>query len=190
MISSESDEEIKLPSRSLRAKKKKCFKCQDQFGHCQCGKESRSIVSLVVEKTLNDPKIKSHSNQLKKMKEFLIGKVDGEDPDKILPESWMTWIVDFTENKGRCTYRSGEKGICPKSARVFFNLAMKTIKDVYGLDLKEKFPHFKIFVTRWQNVINKEKLYARNQANYFSQDDVKDYMNVFQQVNFTVRRTF
>ena len=181
LISSDSDEDQHIPTRALRPKIQKCFKCQNDFGKCLCGKEN-SIAAKVVEKTMNDPKMRSHTKQLEKMKEFLIAKVGSLEIDKVLPDQWMTWIVEFAEGKGRCTYRSGEKGICPKSARVIFNLASKTIKDIWEIDLKEKFPQFRIFVPRWQAVINKDKLYARDQANYFSQDDVRDYMMVFKKV--------
>lgn len=169
--------------KCLRPRIKKCFKCQNEFGECRCGKENKNNdVHKVVEATMNDPKIKSHENQVEKMTKFLISRVSEENPDLIPPEKWMTWIIEFSEGKGRCTYRSGEKGICPKTARVYFNLALKVVSKEWGLDLKQKFPHFKIFVPRWQAVINKENLYQRNQAKYFSKQDVRDYMLMFEEI--------
>ena len=181
-LSSESEkEEESVKHRNLRPKNKKCFKCQNEFGECRCGKET-SEVEKIVQATMNDPKIKSHKKQLQKMEQFLGQKVGDKAPDLIKPDLWMAWIIEFTEGKGRCTYRTGKKGICPKSARTYFNLALKVVFSKWGLDLKAKFPHFKIFVSRWQAVINKENLYERNQAKYFSRQDVKDYMIMFKKV--------
>ena len=169
--------------KSLRPRIKKCFKCQDEFGECRCGKElENDNIQKVVKATMNDPKIRSYENQVEKMTKFLSEKISGENPDLIQPERWMTWIIEFSEGKGRCTYRSGEKGICPKSARIYFNLALKVVLKQWKLDLKQKFPHFKIFVSRWQAVINKENLYERNQAKYFSKQDVRDYMIMFEDI--------
>ena len=182
-----SDDEVEIVEenknvRSLRPKIKRCFKCQDEFGECKCGKEKISNVQKIVNATMNDPKMRSHANQVEKMKEFLTSKISGQNPDLIEPENWMSWIVEFSEGKGRCVYRSGEKGICPKSARVYFNLALKVVMKEWKVDLKMKYPQFRIFVSRWQAVINKENLYQRDQAKYFSRKDVADYMRMFEEV--------
>ena len=185
LISSEDETEPCLKRRkSSRIKVRKCFACGELKDSCGCDSESdvKNRIKKIVDTTINDPKIRSHKNQMEAIFSYWSEKLNGRKPDVIGAEIWMQWIIEYAEGKGRCEYRDGSKGIAPKTAKVLFNMMTKNLQDNFGLNLMEKFPCFRIFVARWQKVINNVQLYQRKQANYFSRKDVADYMNMFEKV--------
>ena len=182
VLSSEEDlpPSPKKPKR-LRRSLNRCMNCQDLLHDCSCD-QRQDENHQVVQMTLDDPKVKSYNNKLNDMADFLKDKIRDRDNQKVAVDEWLNWLILWSENRGRCVYATGDKGLAPASAKNFFNLFQKVIKDNFGWDFVEKFPQASKFANQWQKYICREKLYRRTQANYFSKDDVKDYVTMFNHV--------
>ena len=181
IISSDEDSKVEPPVKRKRKSLNRCKGCQDLLHNCSCD-EPPVKNHQVVEMTLKDPKVKSFNQKFKDLDDFLMGKVGDSEGAKIPASDWLNWLIEWAEQRGRCVYASGEKGVSPASAKVFFNLFQKVVKSAFKFDFLEKFPHTSKFVNQWQKYICREKLYRRTQANYFSKDDVKDYNLLFDHV--------
>ena len=185
-----SEEPQEPVSRSRRGKItiQRCDKCEDAIHDCTCGKSGQAVQpvthlnNLVVQKTLNDPKVLSRIRQQNLLWEFLVTKMDGQNPEEIQPSNWLAWIMEWSDGKGRCVYLSKEKGISPATAQKMFGSMLKVVRKKTNIDLMEKFPILSTFVRNWQHAICKDKLYKRDQANYFDQNDVENYVDIFDEI--------
>ena len=180
VISSDEDQPQRV-SKRRRKSLNRCSNCQDLLHDCSC-ESFKDQNHQVVEMTLKDPKIKSFNQKLIEMADFLRDKMGAAEIEEILVSDWLNWLIEWAEKRGRCVYASGEKGLSPASAKVFFNIFQKVIKQNFEFDFLQKFPEARKFANQWQKYICREKLYRRTQANYFSKDDVKDYNLMFDHV--------
>ena len=182
-ISSE-DEELQQVETQIKRRRKsinRCSECQDVLHDCSCGK-SEAKNHQVVEMTLKDPKVKSYTQKLTDLGDFLKGKVGENRPEALQASDWLNWLIEWAERRGRCTYATGDKGLSPASAKVFFNLFLKVMRNEFKIDFLVVFPQVSKFANQWQKYICREKLYRRTQANYFSKQDVKNYIIMFNHV--------
>ena len=179
-----SEEEIEKAQPVVKRRRKslnRCSECQDLLHDCSCGSQ-KAKNHQVVEMTLKDPKVKSFNQKLQDLGDFLGQKVGAGKSDEILDSDWLNWLIEWADKRGRCVYASGETGLSPASAKVFFNIFRKVIKSRFDFDFLTRFPHTSKFVNQWQKYICREKLYRRTQANYFSKEDVKNYNRLFDHV--------
>ena len=174
------------PRRKSRKITKRCDKCEDLIENCTCGAtqviSEPEVTCQVVQKTLNDPRIRSDMKQQALLWEFLTNKMNNVTPNEVPPQNWLAWIMEWSEGKGRCTYMNNEKGISPATAQKMFRALLKVVRKEAKIDLIEKFPTMRTFVKNWQHAICKDKLYRRNQANYFDQKDVENYVDIFNKI--------
>ena len=181
-ISSEEEEyKEQHPIKRKRRSVNRCTGCQDLIHDCSC--ENPPVKNhQVVEMTLSDPKVKSFNQKIIDMGDFLLEKVARKAVQGIEASDWLNWLVEWAEQRGRCVYATGDRGLSPASAKAFFTLFQKVIKLKFEFNFLEKFPEVGKFANQWQKYICREKLYRRTQANYFSKDDVKNYVKMFDHV--------
>lgn len=181
-----SDDSVVKTRRSKSSVIQRCETCEDTLENCSCEtpkrEKSNSLKDEIVSKTLSDPRIASNIRQSALLWEFLIEKFGARKPESIEAHFWLSWIIEWSETKGRCTYRDNEKGISPATAQKLFRSMVNLVERKTKINLIEKFPMMRSFVRNWQQSICKDQLYKRNQANYFNEQDVKGYVQVFDKI--------
>ena len=179
-----SDEEAAIepkPKKRSRKSLNRCSNCHDLLHDCSC-EDTQAKNHQVVDMTLSDPKVKSFNQKIHDMGDFLEGKLNNRTPGDVPVSDWLNWLIEWAENRGRCTYATGDKGLAPASAKTYFNIFQKVVKQKFSLDFLMNFPEASKFANQWQKYICREKLYRRTQANYFSKEDVKNYNQMFDHV--------
>ena len=165
----------------------RCRNCHTLVQECSCGapkgvkpgKLELSKNQKLIEQTLSDPKINSILNIKEDILKFIQDRTVTTPVDQVEARTWLTWILEWASDRGRCKYANGETGIAPATAKRFFRTWLQVVAENFDVNLLLKYPHFSKFTAKWQMLINRESLYRRKQANYFSQEDVKRYMVVF-----------
>ena len=132
--------------------------------------------------TLQDPKIQSYKNRLDDLKTFFKAKIGSKDFRELEAAEWLQWLIEWAEDRGRCAYADGDKGISPQTTLVFFKAFRVMLQSEFGFNFLEKFPESRKFPNQWQKYICRTKLYRRTQANYFGKDDVRAYFKIFEKI--------
>ena len=92
----------------------------------------------------------------------------------------MLTMVKWGELRGRTQYVDGSVGPAPQTAQTFFNLFSTVLKEKAGLNLVDLHPVLRKFPKKWMRTICRDKLYSRRQAQYFTKEDVRAYVHLFQ----------
>ena len=91
----------------------------------------------------------------------------------------MLTMIKWGEFRGRTSYVDGSTGPAPQTAQTFFNLFLTVLKDRLGFDLLARHPILRKFPKKWMRTICRDKLYSRQQAQYFTKEDVRAYVQMF-----------
>ena len=67
-------------------------------------------------------------------------------------------------------------GISPASAKIYFKLLLKLLQEDFNFVLLKVHPFLYKFPREWQKSITKIRLYERKQAGFFSQADIRLYI--------------
>ena len=60
-------------------------------------------------------------------------RAKGKDIQDVTIEEWYMFLLTFAQPRGRCKYRTGKKGICPKSANTYVYQLKNLLKAEYAL---------------------------------------------------------
>ena len=131
-----------------------------------------------IQQTIHDPVAKSKERTRQSLRTFVFQKLQGESVSKVKPEDWMSWLILWATPRGRCKYANDKKGISPASAKIYFKLLVKVLDKDFNFELLQKFPFMYKFPRKWQKTITKDYHYKRKEAGFFSQDDVRLYIEL------------
>ena len=129
-----------------------------------------------IDKTMYNPVSRSRARTRANLKQFIITQLKGLTPHQAEPEDWMCWLINWASPRGRCKYGDDTKGISPASAKIYFKLLVKLLAEDFKFLLLKTYPFLFAFPREWQKSITKIRLYERKQAGFFSQADVRLYI--------------
>ena len=142
----------------------------------QAFKEQWSCINA----TINNKIHRSKQNTADNLTRFIMGKLGDRSVTSISQESWAIWIIQWAIPRGKCTYADKSKGISPQSAAIYFKMLKRVLLKHFNFNLIEAYPSMYHFPMKWQETIARDKLYVRKQAGYFTRDDVRQYLLMFQ----------
>ena len=174
---------VEKPTLRDRSIRKRCVECQAYLSDCSCGKMLASEVKAAwpcIRQTTHNKKFTSQQRVKEDLRDFLAGKINEKELDGIELEDWLAWLVMWGSARGKSTYANGEKGPCPQTAMTFFQYFMSVLRDKFSFEIAKKFPEIRLFPRQWMRTIARDKLYSRTQAQYFSREDVRNYMSLFE----------
>lgn len=133
-----------------------------------------------IDATLQDKKFRAYQKALLDVWDFIGDRL--KPPfEQVSAEDWMLTMVKWGELRGRSEYVDGTTGPAPQSAQTFFNLFHTVMKSRLGLDLLQLHPVLRKFPKKWMRTICRDKLYSRQQAQYFTKEDVRSYVRLFRE---------
>ena len=132
-----------------------------------------------VDATLQDKKFRAYQKALADVWDFIQDRVP-KPLTEASAEDWMLTMVKWGELRGRTQYVDGSVGPAPQTAQTFFNLFSTVLKERVGLNLVDLHPVLRKFPKKWMRTICRDKLYSRRQAQYFTKEDVRAYVHLFQ----------
>ena len=192
------DEEMEIDppkSRSIKLRGlavKRCITCETVITHCTCAPEDAARLRRqwpCVDDTLQDKKFRAYQKALSDVWEFIQEKLP-VPLENVPAEDWMLTIIKWGEIRGRTEYIDGSMGPAPQSAQTFFNLFRTVVKKHLCLDLIELHPILQKFPKKWMRTICRDKLYSRQQAQYFTREDVRAYVKMFRAHNGTDNQNY
>ena len=133
-----------------------------------------------IKATKENKSFKTRRNTTNSLADFIKRKLDGQDICTIDMDTLAVWLIQWSEPRGKCTYADDSKGISPQSAIIYFNMFKRVLLKDFSYDLLTIHPEMYHFPAKWQETITREKLYVRKQAGYFSREDVKQYITLFE----------
>ena len=95
---------------------------------------------------------------------------------QITSKEWFCFLLSFAQDRGRCTYTTGEKGICPKTASNYTFQLKALLEMDFSIKVDSVWPDFKYIPGQWKDSITRDLLYQRRAAEYFSMKDLKKYL--------------
>ena len=134
-----------------------------------------------IDKTINNKVLQSKLNTRKSLRRFLLHKLHLMDPKEVAQEQWLKWLIQWAIPRGKCVYRDKSTGISPQSARIYYNMFKYILLETFHLHIEQHFPEITQFPTKWQETITRDKHYVRKQAGYFSKNDVREYLQMFEE---------
>ena len=132
-----------------------------------------------IQNTINDPIARSKARTRAQLKSYIMERMGTRQPIDVLPSEWISWLITWSLPRGRCKYGDKTTGISPASAKIFFRLLVHLLEHDFAFLLLIKHPFLYKFPRNWQKSITKERRYARKQAGFFSQDDIRLYIQLF-----------
>ena len=80
---------------------------------------------------LTDPKMNSIINIKNDIESFILERTATTPADLIEPRVWLSWILEWASDRGRCKYENGEVGIAPATAKRFFRTWMQVVAEKF-----------------------------------------------------------
>lgn len=132
-----------------------------------------------IQGTINDPIARSKARTRASLKTYIKEQMGTRLPVEVLPGEWISWLITWSLPRGRCKYGDNSTGISPASAKIFFKLLVNLLEHDFTFSLLVAHPFLYKFPRNWQKSITKERRYERKQAGFFSQDDIRLYIQLF-----------
>ena len=155
--------------------------CETTLAQCTCTPDDATRLRRqwpCVDATLQDKKFRAYQKALEDVWDFIQDRLPL--PLESVPvEEWMLTMIKWGELRGRTEYVDGTTGPAPQTAQTFFNLFLTVVKNRAGLDLIDLHPVLRKFPKKWMRTICRDKLYSRQQAQYFTKEDVRAYVQLF-----------
>ena len=104
------------------------------------------------------------------------------DPKKAQNTDWFAFLLHYAKGRGRCGYGNGERGICPKTAKLYTRTLQSLLIDDYEADEQTLIPIMSRVSRLWKKDLTSEMLYKRAQAPYFSAKHIRQYLQAFDEI--------
>ena len=133
----------------------------DKIGHGSHNRKrmQKENLELCFDKFLKDKNLERDQLSFLKMKDLI------------------AFLIIYSDGKGRCNYRTGKKGICPRTA-FSYAAALRILLEERGMQIDSEWPMWQQTVNDWVRELSTTKLYHRKHAGFWTKDELRQCMRL------------